>query len=191
MSKGLLAEKIGLLRKSKGFSQEQLADESSINLRTLQRIESGSTEPRGNTLRSIAQALDTPIEDLLDFTKQEDTSFLQMMNLASLSFWLVPLGNLFIPLMLWVMQRDKIKGVNQLGKRMINFQITWCCSIYGFLIISILSLFGKLPFVISPLLLFSIIIGLYLVNTAIILIASWQIRRQHETVYSISFPFLR
>jgi transcriptional regulator with XRE-family HTH domain len=190
MSKGLLAAKIGSLRKSKGLSQEELADYSSINLRTLQRIESGKTEPRGQTLRMIAKALDTPVEDFLDFTKEEDTGFLQVMNLATLSFWVIPLGNLFVPLVLWIMKRDKVKGVNELGRRIINFQITWSCITYGFAFISMISVFSGLPFAISPLLALPIILALCLVNSLIILMATFQLRRGNKNIYSIAFPIL-
>lgn len=191
MAKGLLSEKIESLRKSKGLTQEVLADESSINLRTLQRIEAGETEPRSNTLRLIAKALDTPIEELLDFTKKEDMGFIQTMNLMTLSFWVVPLGNLFIPLILWVMNRDKVQGVHELGRRIINFQLTWCLITYGFLFIWVFSLFGNSPLIISPLLFLLIILTLYLSNSIIILVANWQIKRSRETVYSMSFPILR
>lgn len=190
MSKGLLAEKIGALRKSKGLSQEQLADESSINLRTLQRIESGSTEPRGNTLRAIAKALNTPLEDLLDSTQEANPGFLQMMNLASLSFWMVPLGNLFIPLILWVLKRDKVKGVDQLGRRLLNFQLTWSFLLYGYLLLVVLFLFHQLPFFMSPLLIGPIVLSLCFLNTLIILVASFQLRRGRETVYSLAVPIL-
>jgi transcriptional regulator with XRE-family HTH domain len=190
MSKGLLAGKIGALRKSKGLSQEQLADESSINLRTLQRIEAGRTEPRGNTLRALAHALDTPLEELLDATLEADPGFLQLMNLASLSFWLVPLGNLFLPLILWVLKRDKVKGVDQLGRRLLNFQLTWSFIIYGFLLLAILCLFKQLPFFISPLLIGPVVLSLCVLNTIIVLVASYQLQRGRERVYSFAFPIL-
>lgn len=191
MNKGLLAEKIESLRKSKGLTQEVLADASSINLRTLQRIEAGETEPRGNTLRLIANALDTPIEELLDFTKTADADFLQVMNLATLSFWVIPLGNLFIPLVLWIMKRDKVQGVYELGRRIINFQITWCFITYGFLSIWVFSLFSQSLFIISPVVVLPIILTLYLANSMLILMATWQLKRSRETVYSVSFSFLR
>ena len=175
MSKGVLAEKIGALRKSKGLSQEQLAEESSINLRTLQRIEAGRTEPRGNTLRAIAKVLDTPLEELLDFTQEANPGFLQLLNLASLSFWLIPLGNLLIPLLLWVLKRDKVKGVDHLGRRLLNFQLTWCFLLYGFLFLVVLCLFKQLPFFISPLLIAPVVLSLCLLNTIVILLASVQL----------------
>ncbi|WP_157488164.1 helix-turn-helix domain-containing protein [Dyadobacter crusticola] len=49
MSTLTIADQIRALRKSKGLSQETLADIAGINLRTLQRIESGNVEPRGET----------------------------------------------------------------------------------------------------------------------------------------------
>lgn len=191
MSKGLLAGKIGSLRKSKGFSQEELAEYASINLRTLQRIENGQTEPRGQTLRLIAKALETPVEDFLDFTKEEDTGFLQLMNLSALSFWVIPLGNIFIPLALWVMKRDKVKGVNELGQRIINFQITWTFVTFSLVVGLIVSVFSGHGFAFSPLLTFAIIIGFCLLNSIIILVATFQVRRGGENVYSIGFPILR
>lgn len=191
MSKGLLAQRIESLRKSKGLTQEALAEGASINLRTLQRIEAGVTQPRGNTLRLIARVFETPLEELLDFTKTADPGILQLMNLATLSFWVIPLGNLVLPLVLWVMNRDKVQGVYELGRRIINFQITWCLITYGFLFIWIVSLFGKSSYIISPFVFLPIILTLYLTNSMIIVLANGQIKRGQETVYSISFPIIR
>jgi transcriptional regulator with XRE-family HTH domain len=191
MSKGLLAGKIGSLRRSRGLSQEELAEYASINLRTLQRIESGKTEPRGQTLRLIAKALETPVEDFLDFTKEEDTGFLQLMNLSALSFWVIPLGNIFIPLALWVMKRDKVNGVNELGRRIINFQITWTFVTFGLVFGLVFNVFFGHGFGFTPQLVMAIIVGFYILNSVIILIATFQVRRGNDNVYSIGFPILR
>ncbi|GAB2531032.1 helix-turn-helix domain-containing protein [Spirosoma aerophilum] len=191
MSKGWLAENIESLRKSKGNTQEALADQSSINLRTLQRIEAGQTEPRGNTLRLIAQALETPLEELLDFTKATDPDFLQLMNLATLSFWVKPLGNLFLSLIFWVINRDRIQVSYELGRRISNFQINWCFITNGFLSIWVFSLFSHSRFVLSPFIILPIILVLYLANSIIISMATWPLKRNRKTVYSVSFTFLR
>jgi transcriptional regulator with XRE-family HTH domain len=61
-----LGEKIAAIRKSKGFSQEKLAEDANINLRTLQRIEKGQTRPHGETLKRICQVLELPIEEVAD-----------------------------------------------------------------------------------------------------------------------------
>jgi transcriptional regulator with XRE-family HTH domain len=56
--------KIREMRKSKGLSQEDLADLAKVNLRTIQRIENNKSEPRGNTLKLISGALQTDLSSL-------------------------------------------------------------------------------------------------------------------------------
>jgi transcriptional regulator with XRE-family HTH domain len=46
MKNAELAKKIKELRARKGLSQDELATASQLNLRTIQRIESGETEPK-------------------------------------------------------------------------------------------------------------------------------------------------
>ncbi|MEN8927967.1 MAG: helix-turn-helix transcriptional regulator [Flavobacteriales bacterium] len=60
----LISKRILESRKAKGYSQEQLAELSHVNLRTIQRIENQENEPRGKTLQLICEALDLKIEEL-------------------------------------------------------------------------------------------------------------------------------
>ena len=53
------------IRKSKGFSQEVLAEKSGVSLRTIQRVEQGETVPRGHTIQALATALEVPLDALL------------------------------------------------------------------------------------------------------------------------------
>jgi transcriptional regulator with XRE-family HTH domain len=53
-----LGKKIAELRKAKGFTQEELVEKCNLNVRTLQRIESGEVVPRSYTLKLILTALD-------------------------------------------------------------------------------------------------------------------------------------
>jgi transcriptional regulator with XRE-family HTH domain len=53
-----LGKKIAELRKAKGLTQEELVEKCNINVRTLQRIESGEATPRSYTLRVIFTVLD-------------------------------------------------------------------------------------------------------------------------------------
>ena len=57
-----IGEKIKIVRKKKGLSQEELADLATINLRTIQRIENNESEPRGKTLHLICGVLDLNAE---------------------------------------------------------------------------------------------------------------------------------
>ncbi|WP_146035300.1 helix-turn-helix domain-containing protein, partial [Formosa algae] len=88
-----LAIKIKDLRNRKGFSQEQLAEESKISLRTVQRIEKGESIPRGDTLIKLTQALGVTPDDLLEWTDIEDKGYLTLLNLSALT------GLLFNPLL--------------------------------------------------------------------------------------------
>ena len=56
-----IADLIATSRKSKNLTQEQLAELSNINLRTIQRIENNENTPRGNTLKLICDILDIDI----------------------------------------------------------------------------------------------------------------------------------
>lgn len=58
-----LGRKIAELRKSKGFTQEELVEKCNLSVRTLQRIESGEVVPRPHTIRVILAALDYQVND--------------------------------------------------------------------------------------------------------------------------------
>ena len=129
-NKGILAERIRQRRTEKGYSQEYLAESASISIRTLQRIEGGQTQPRGHTLIALANALDTAVEDLMDFIKKENSNTLHAINLSALSYWIFPLGNILLPLILWIINKDKVKGANQFGKRQVFIQVGWTMVIF-------------------------------------------------------------
>lgn len=60
-----IAKKISETRKLKGLSQEELAEQAKINLRTIQRIENSESEPRGKTLNLICNVLDINTSELI------------------------------------------------------------------------------------------------------------------------------
>ena len=68
-----LGKKIADLRKAKGLTQEELVDKCNLNVRTLQRIESGEVTPRTYTIRLIFEALDFSLEE-----SQTDKGFIQI-----------------------------------------------------------------------------------------------------------------
>ncbi len=61
----LIAKKISETRKFRGLTQEELAEKSKINLRTIQRIENCENEPRGKTLQLICEVLQIDISELV------------------------------------------------------------------------------------------------------------------------------
>ena len=78
-----IAHQIKRLRTKKGFSQEQLSEESSISIRTIQRIESGESVPRGHTLQKLTQALGILPADLIETDQNENKGYLTLLNISA------------------------------------------------------------------------------------------------------------
>uniref|UniRef100_UPI003216F8DE helix-turn-helix domain-containing protein n=1 Tax=uncultured Draconibacterium sp. TaxID=1573823 RepID=UPI003216F8DE len=125
-----IGAKILEIRQRKGYTQEKLSDLSRINLRTLQRIEKGTTQPRNDTLKNICQVLEVNIEDILDYGRSENLKFIKYFHLSVLACMFFPLGSVLLPLILWVTKRDKIIGLNEQGLNVLNFQILWSILFY-------------------------------------------------------------
>ncbi|QFZ56048.1 helix-turn-helix domain-containing protein [Oceanihabitans sp. IOP_32] len=155
-----IGEKIREVRKQGGLSQEALAELAQVNLRTIQRIENNENEPRGKTLSLICEALNVNAEDILHPEKQTNKNDLIIFQLSVLVFLVIPLGNIIIPMLLWVSKRDSIKGLNAMGKNVLNFQILW--SILSFLamvmLVFKLEYFKIMVFVIGTLYVLNIIL---------------------------------
>jgi len=199
-----LAIKIKDLRNRRGFSQEQLSEESKLSLRTIQRIEKGESIPRGDTLVKLTQALGVTPDDLLDWEISEDRGYLQLMNWSSLSFIFNPILGIVIPLVMWILKREKIKLVDDSGKKIINFQITWTLIFYLTIAILMMILYGEfsIPFrfsiqnsisgLISDFSTPSIIVfSLYIFNIAMILLNVRRSQKELRNKYVPAIPFLK
>jgi transcriptional regulator with XRE-family HTH domain len=90
-----LGKKIVELRKSKGLTQEELVEKCNINVRTLQRIESGEVTPRSYTIKTIFAALDCAIYDSSESIKRfSKTGFIVSIWLEQLYKYVFDLFNL-------------------------------------------------------------------------------------------------
>lgn len=195
-----LAKKVKELRTKKGYSQEELAEQAQLNLRTIQRIEAGKTEPRGDTLKRLALALEVPADELIDWTEEQDNSFLVLLNLSGLTFIAFPLFGIFIPLTLWVLKKKKVRHVREIGRRLINFQITMFILIYGSLTIFALmkimhTSINLLPFLpgfeLREDLLMIFFIGFYGLNILTVIFNSLRSYYGKRVIYQPAIPFLR
>ncbi len=156
-----IGKKIREVRKKKGFSQEELAESAKVNLRTIQRIENNESEPRGKTLNLICEVLDINAEDILDYGKKTDKSYLIIFHLSVIIFLAIPVGNIIVPLILWMNKKDKIIGLKKIGANLLNFQIVW--SVLTFISITTFALFKIMHYGTYDIL-FYIFIGLYALN---------------------------
>jgi len=168
-----IGKKIKDIRKKKGLSQEELAESAKVNLRTIQRIENNESDTRGKTLNLICEVLNPNIEDILDYGKQPNKKYLILFHLSVISFLAIPIGNIIIPLILWLTQKDKIIGLKEVGSNLLNFQIMWSVLTYSVITSSIMS---KLMHYESYQVLLYTSIGLYVLNIILPIVSAIKTR---------------
>lgn len=200
-----IAIKVKDLRIRKGYSQEYLAEESKLSLRTIQRIESGESVPRGDTLIKLTKALGVTPDDLLDWTKMEDNGYLKLLNFNALTgVFIHPILGIIIPLAMWTLKKDKVNLVDDYGRKLINFQITWTLLLYSIFIIYTKGTYIGFDFNIIRLLRNVLTVGInkelyygfflmliYLFNIIMIFINLKRITKGVEGKYFLAIPFLR
>jgi transcriptional regulator with XRE-family HTH domain len=191
MNKNLLGLRIKELRKQKGMSQEFLAEESGLSLRTIQRIENGETNPTGESLKRLSNALNVNPDELIDWSIKEDKRYLTFLNLSALTFLFFPLLGILIPFILWTSRKGKIKNINKLGKDLINFEITW--TLLLFFIPFLWFLFSKIGILESFTLsrIFIVIGVMYFINLIFILLNTLRISNENDIIYNPKIKFLR
>jgi transcriptional regulator with XRE-family HTH domain len=156
------------LREEKNLTQSELAERSGLSLRTIQRIEAGNI-PKGFTLKTLAQSLETEPENL--FIKDEeniDTDRAKLINLSALSGLVIPFGGIIFPLILTLKTQDK-KNM-ELGKNIIAVQIILAFVVSVFMIISLLiqkAFSVKFPVFIIALILFILLKLLVIIKNGI------------------------
>ena len=89
-----IAKSISEARKIKGLTQEELAEQSKINLRTIQRIENSESEPRGKTLTLICDVLQIDVTELISNENSQKksnigTKIINVLFLVALNFVLL------------------------------------------------------------------------------------------------------
>ena len=191
MTKNHLSIKLKALRHQKGMSQEVLADTSGLSLRTIQRIENGDTNPTGESLKRLANALNVNPDELIDWAIKEDNSYLVYLNLSALTFLFFPLLGIIVPFMLWTLKKDKIKSINTLGRDLINFEITWTMLL--FFIPFSLFLLSKIRVIDSFSLstIFTTSVIMYIINLLFVLFNTFRISNKKEAKYFPILKFLR
>lgn len=185
-----LSQRVKGLRNQRGMTQELLAEDSGLSLRTIQRIENAETVPRGDSLKRLAIALNTTPDEIIDWKIQEDKGYLILMSLSALGFLFFPILGIILPLIFWILKKDKLKNVDELGKSILNFEITWSIVFFSYLILLFMGVFSILrhitPF--SVLKVYIPIIILYIYNFTIIIINTVRVSKGRKYKY---IPSLR
>ena len=111
MKNSHLSKRVKELRNRKGISQNTLAEESALSLRTIQRIENGETNPTGDSLKRLSNALNVNLDELIDWSVKENNRYLIYLNLSALTFIFFPLLGILVPFILWTSKKASPSNV--------------------------------------------------------------------------------
>lgn len=128
MKRPTLQENLLYQRKLKGYTQDELAERTTVGVRTIQRIEKGEVQPHLQTIKLLAVGLEVEVEDLivLQDPKEEPVKRKWMLLLHSSPFFglIVPFANVLFPVIIWINKADDNQKYNHHGRAVINFHST-------------------------------------------------------------------
>ena len=170
-------------RNEKHLSQEELANQSGISLRTIQRIEKGSVNPHGHTLKALAATLEIDIPAISEAS--ENTNSLRTLNAIGYLVILFPLIHLLVQLFYWN-RKITIREDKQKGSGIISFQILWLlATLVAFGLIHVISFvvagqsaIGHFPYRLIAYLM------LLLINTSVITVTAVQLSHNRAEILS-------
>lgn len=129
------------LRNESSLSQEELAKQSGISIRTIQRIEKGATTGSAYTLKVLADTLKINVSDLkakeiiYSGVGRNNKSLVKWLNISVLSVLIVPFANLILPVIIFWRNRTNL-AINTAGRKIISFQLLWTlCTLLLMLIV--------------------------------------------------------
>ncbi len=189
-----LGSRLSEFRKAKGLSQENLAEDAGISLRTLQRIEKEGTNPHGDTLKRIAEVLDISIDELVDHSLEINYNYIRGMHYSSLLFVIIPLANIILPLIFWMRKKDKVKDLSAYAMNLINWQITWIIMVFIPLAIIIPKFYFvsrsiEMPKPVSLIMLYPLV--MMIINFIYTFIAGLLVSEKYRNLFPLSIRFLR
>lgn len=115
--------KLKTVREKLHLTQEELAAQSGVSVRTIQRIESG-TDPKGYTLKVLAKTLGVEEGELVKSSEKQvpvHVPLLKLINLSSLPVAFLPPLNIFFPLVIMFLKKE----FGTMAKEMVSVQILW------------------------------------------------------------------
>ena len=180
------------IREEKGYTQSDLATKTGLSLRTIQRLEGSNKVPKGYSLTVLAEEFEmdpSALQDRFKVVKQSresEITTIKIINLSILSFLGIPFGNLIIPFIVWRFNRDS-QFVDNIGRRIVNFQILFSLVICLVLIITPFTISKLFPSV--PLVLIFFLIA-YLFNIVVVIRTAIRIQREDFEFLKLSFRLI-
>jgi len=170
----------------------ELSEKSGLSLRTIQRFESNNKVPKGHTLTMLSEVFDMEPAALQDKfknikkTKKDEKTSIRLINLSVLSFIGIPFGNLIFPFILWRKYR-KSKFVDEIGRRIVNFQIIWWIVLSLLLIIS--PYISRVFFSNTQIILYVLFVG-YAVNVIVVCNTAMKLHRNNFNFLNLTLRFI-
>lgn len=139
-----------------------------------------------------------------NLTQNNDNNMAMLCHVTSFAGFFLPFGNIILPLIVWISNKDKSEFVDHHGKTSLNFQISYM--LYVVLICGIAAAFILPSLFISiaengepdPFTLFPSIIGwgigigaLWLISVILVVIASIKAANGERYQYPLTIKFLR
>jgi len=173
------------IREQQHHTQEELAEKAGVSVRTIQRIEAGAL-PKGYTLKALSEALGIPKEALLNSEEAKvkpNLLWVKLINLSSLVFMWIPLGNILAPLIISKLSREK----NPIVKELITVQVLW---LVGSSVLFLLSPFVQSWFGLTKQLVLGTLIVAVLVNVFIIIRNAVEIDKRQKLYIKLNFSMI-
>lgn len=171
-------------RKLKGFTQAQLAELSSITIRTIQRIERNEVSPQLHTVQALADALEIPLSELQIVTPPKDESHVKLwlfsIHVAAIIGFIFPFSVLF-PFVLWMYKKDDHALFNEHGIKAVNFQLTMTI----FYVLAFVSLITVKGFG------FIFFMTVFPFNLIVIMYNIFKSTTAHSCYYPLTYPFIK
>jgi len=110
------------------MTQQELADDSGISIRTIQRIEKGLASGSPHTIRSLASSLNIEAKELMILEMEDkaskvvDLAKVRLLNFSILAVLILPFGNLIVPSILLLLNKTN-QEVHTIGRKIIGTQI--------------------------------------------------------------------
>lgn len=192
--------KLKQLREAQHLTQEELAEKARISVRTIQRIEAG-TEPKGHTLKTLAQILNVaerelgpqpaveeptvitdvtaPVVAVNETVAAHELQQLKLLNLSSILFVVLPPLNIAAPWLLAYFLKQK----NPIARQLVSVQILWTILAP---IVFMAGIFLKLGNRFTLVLMAAIVLS----NVYLILRNAYELDRYHKLRYKLNFNLL-
>ncbi len=119
--------KVKYFRESRNLTQNELAENARLSLRTIQRIESG-IQPKGHTLKMLAKVFDVECFELFEIPEtlsyeSDGIKKIKALNTSILTFLIIPYGNIIFPFIIYFKNQEK--EFRRVASDIISLQILW------------------------------------------------------------------